>query len=347
MEEKNQVEELRRQIADINRELLELLNRRAALVMNMQQLKSQFGLPTFDPEREKAMYAALLAENHGPFSNDTIKALFKEIFKASLDLMYQTKKEGLIISKKEPDIKPVSCPRLIAGPCAIEDEQQMETVAAALSAQGVKYIRGGAFKPRTSPYSFQGLGFDGLKMMRTIADRHHLKIVSEIMTPRQLENAGPLIDIIQIGARNMYNYDLLKELGHCQKPILLKRGLSATIEEFMLAAEYIAQEGNNQIILCERGIRTFERATRNTLDISAVPLLKNQTSLPVMVDISHAAGRKDLLQPLAKAALAAGADGLMLEVHPWPAGALSDAQQQLDLTEFTAWCNAVFPEGLL
>ena len=341
------IDDLRREIGNINLELLHLLNKRANLVTKMQQLKNQFNLPTFDPEREAKMYQELLAANEGPFTDDTIKALFKEIFKASLDMMYQTKKDGLLISKKDQNRQPFQCPSLIAGPCAIESEQQMVTIAQAMSEKGIKYIRGGAFKPRTSPYSFQGLGLEGLKMMRRIADSFDLKIVSEIMTPRQLESAGPLIDIIQVGSRNMYNYDLLKELGHINKPIMLKRGLSATIEEFMLAAEYIAQEGNPQIILCERGIRTFERATRNTLDISAVPILKSQTNLPVMVDVSHAAGRKDLLTPLAKAALAAGADGLMLEVHPWPQGALSDAQQQLDLNEFQQWFNTVFNKDIL
>ena len=192
-------------------------------------------------------------------------------------------------------------------------------------------MRGGAYKPRTSPYDFQGLGFEGLKLLKTAADRQDLRVITEI----------PYVDIIQVGARNMQNFDLLKEVGKTDKPVLLKRGLSATIEEFIYAAEYIMASGNSQVILCERGIRTYERATRNTLDITAVPILKQETHLPVMVDVTHSTGRRDLLLPAAKAALAIGADGVMVEVHPNPAIALSDAQQQLDFDQFDQ-----FVEGL-
>ncbi|GAE93927.1 chorismate mutase I [Gracilibacillus boraciitolerans JCM 21714] len=199
---------------------------------------------------------------------------------------------------------------LIAGPCSIESKDQLQTVAFALKQAGVRVLRGGAFKPRTSPYDFQGLGGEeGLKIMNDVAEEMDMVTISEIMSPSQIEIASPYIDIFQIGARNMQNFDLLKAIGQTKKPVLLKRGPSATLKEFMLAAEYLLDQGNEQVMLIERGIRTFETATRNTLDISAVPILKQETHLPVLVDVSHSTGRKDILLPCAKAALAAGADG--------------------------------------
>lgn len=195
-------------------------------------------------------------------------------------------------------------------------------------------MRGGAYKPRTSPYDFQGLGVEGLKILKRVADEFDLAVISEIVTPADIETALDYIDVIQIGARNMQNFELLKAAGQVNKPVLLKRGLAATIEEFIHAAEYIMSQGNGQIILCERGIRTYEKATRNTLDISAVPILKKETHLPVFVDVTHSTGRRDLLLPCAKAALAIGADGVMAEVHPDPAVALSDSAQQMDINQF-------------
>jgi 3-deoxy-7-phosphoheptulonate synthase/chorismate mutase len=195
-------------------------------------------------------------------------------------------------------------------------------------------MRGGAFKPRTSPYDFQGLGVEGLKILREVGNELGMSIISEIVSPNDVELALDYVDVIQVGARNMQNFDLLKTVGKVNKPILLKRGLSATIEEFIHAAEYIISQGNNQIILCERGIRTYEKATRNTLDISAVPILKKETHLPVVVDVTHSTGRRDLLLPTAKAAMAIGADAIMAEVHPDPAVALSDAAQQMDIPQF-------------
>ncbi len=341
---------LRQELSNINLELLSLLNKRAALVQKVQKLKTLKGLPTFVPRREEEMYAAILAENHGPFSDNAIKALFKHIFRASLDLMDKTREEALIVSQKRSTSPLLAAmlaqkPAIIAGPCAIESAEQVAAAADFLAPRGIKFIRGGAFKPRSSPYSFQGLGLAGLKIMREVADNYGLKVVSELTDPRQIAAAAPLIDVIQVGSRNMYNYDLLKELGKLDKPIILKRGFAATIEEWIYAAEYVAKEGNNAIILCERGIRTFERSTRNTLDISAVPLIKEQTGLPIFVDLSHAAGRKDLLIPLGKAAIAVGADGLMVEVHPAPREALSDAEQQLSLAEFAEWQKAVLNLG--
>ncbi|SES16246.1 3-deoxy-D-arabinoheptulosonate-7-phosphate synthase [Gracilibacillus ureilyticus] len=235
---------------------------------------------------------------------------------------------------------------LIAGPCSIESKEQLETVAAALKKAGVTILRGGAFKPRTSPYNFQGLGEDGLKMMKEVADKTGMVTISEVMTPGQIETAARYIDIFQIGARNMQNFDLLRAVGQTQKPVLLKRGLSATIEEFKFAAEYILDRGNDQVMLMERGIRTFEKATRNTLDISAVPILKQETHLPVLVDVTHSTGRKDIMLPCAKAGLAAGADGVMIEMHPNPSKALSDSKQQLNMEEFQAFWKGLCDSGL-
>lgn len=207
-------------------------------------------------------------------------------------------------------------------------------------------LRGGAFKPRTSPYDFQGLGEEGLKILREVADELDLKVVSEIVTPSDIEKATEYVDVIQIGARNMQNFELLKAAGNVRTPVLLKRGMSATIEEFLFAAEYIVSRGNTQVMLCERGIRTYEKWTRNTLDISAVPILKNESHLPVFVDVTHATGRRDILLPCAKAALAAGADGVMIEVHPNPAVALSDARQQVDIPTFEEFVAELRSSGL-
>jgi 3-deoxy-7-phosphoheptulonate synthase / chorismate mutase len=238
-------------------------------------------------------------------------------------------------------------PQVVAGPCSVESEEQVFEVARALKEQGIELMRGGAFKPRTSPYDFQGLGEEGLKILRKAADQFGLKIVSEIVNPSDIEMAEQYVDVIQIGARNMQNFELLKAAGAVRTPVLLKRGLSATIEEFLFAAEYILSGGNDQVILCERGIRTYEKATRNTLDISAVPILKNESHLPVLVDITHSTGRRDILLPCARAALAAGADGIMLEVHPNPAVALSDAKQQIDIPTFDTFIKDLRASGLL
>ena len=198
----------------------------------------------------------------------------------------------------------------------------------------VKIIRGGAFKPRTNPYSFQGLGEEGLLYLSQEAKKINRLVVSEALSCEQVSQVGQYADILQVGSRNMYNYELLREIGKSKKPVILKRGFMATYREFIFAAEYIAKEGNPNIILCERGIRTFETETRNTLDISIIPILKKETSLPVIVDISHACGRKDILRPLAKASLACGANGIMVEIHPQPENALSDREQQINFNEF-------------
>jgi len=223
--------------------------------------------------------------------------------------------------------------QVIAGPCSVESEEQIIEVARSVKACGATLLRGGAFKPRTSPYAFMGLGADGLKLLLAAKKETGLPVVTEVMNQTQL----PLfdeIDVIQVGARNMQNFDLLREVGRCRKPVLLKRGLANTLEELLMSAEYIMSEGNSQVILCERGIRTFETYTRNTLDLSAVPLLKQKSHLPVIVDPSHAAGIQVLVAPLARAAIAVGADGLMIETHNDPARALCDGAQSLNLVQF-------------
>jgi 3-deoxy-7-phosphoheptulonate synthase len=224
---------------------------------------------------------------------------------------------------------------VMAGPCSAETEEQVEASAVAVKRAGAKILRGGAFKPRSSPYSFQGLGEEGLRMLRAAADRHNLKLVSEIMDISQLETIDKYADILQVGARNMQNFTLLRELGtRTRTPVLLKRGISATIEEWLLSAEYILAGGNMNVMLCERGIRTFESYTRNTLDISAIPVVQQLSHLPVLVDPSHGTGRRDKVAPMARAAVAAGADGLLIEVHSDPDHAMSDGAQSLFPAQF-------------
>ena len=218
---------------------------------------------------------------------------------------------------------------LMAGPCAVESEEQLFTVARAVKAAGATVLRGGAFKPRTSPYSFQGLKEDGLKLLAQARAETGLAVVTEVMDARHIELVARYTDILQIGSRNMQNFTLLEEVGRCQVPVLLKRGMSATIEEYLNAAEYVMSGGNMQVILCERGIRTFEPSTRNTLDLNAIPMLHRLTHLPVIVDPSHGTGHAWMIPPLACAAIAAGADGLLVEVHADPARALSDGQHSL------------------
>jgi 3-deoxy-7-phosphoheptulonate synthase len=222
----------------------------------------------------------------------------------------------------------------MAGPCSVESREQVGIVARAVAASGARVLRGGAFKPRTSPYAFQGHGEEALGWMREAADTCGLAVVSEVMDLRTIEMMTRYVDCLQVGARNMQNYDLLKELGKVRTPVLLKRGLSATIEEWLLSAEYILAGGNHQVVLCERGIRTFENATRNTLDISAIPVVKKRSHLPIVVDPSHGTGRRDKVTPMARAAVAAGADGILIEVHNNPDKALSDGAQSLYPEQF-------------
>ena len=223
---------------------------------------------------------------------------------------------------------------VMAGPCSAESEAQVEATASAVKRAGAKILRGGAFKPRSSPYSFQGLGEEGLKMLRAASDRHDLKLITEVMEASQIELIEKYADVLQVGARNMQNFSLLRDLGRATKPVLLKRGISATIEEWLLSAEYILAGGNKNVILCERGIRTFESYTRNTLDISAIPVVQQLSHLPIVVDPSHGTGRRDKVASMARAAVAAGADGLIIEVHCDPDHALSDGAQSMFPAQF-------------
>ena len=223
---------------------------------------------------------------------------------------------------------------VMAGPCSVESAEQIETVAARVASAGAKVLRGGAFKPRTSPYTFQGLGQKGLELMRRAADKHGMLVASEVMDHTQIAMMLEYVDVLQVGARNMQNYNLLKELGKVAKPVLLKRGIAATIEELLLSAEYIMSGGNYNVILCERGIRTFESYTRNTMDISAIPVVHKLSHLPIVVDPSHGTGLRDKVSPMARAGLAAGADGLLIEVHHDPEHALSDGAQSLYPDQF-------------
>ncbi|HDE4751750.1 TPA: bifunctional 3-deoxy-7-phosphoheptulonate synthase/chorismate mutase [Staphylococcus aureus] len=350
----NKLESYRSEIVSLNHQILDLLSKRGELAQKIGEEKLKQGTRIYDPQREKEMLNDLIDSNKGPFNDNTIKQLFKEIFKASTDLQKSENEKHLYVSRKlKPEDTIVTFDNVgiigdgnksfVFGPCSVESFEQVEAVAKNLHAKGEKFIRGGAFKPRTSPYDFQGLGVEGLKILKQIKDKYDLNVVSEIVNPNDFEVADEYLDVFQIGARNMQNFELLKEAGRTKKPILLKRGLSATIEEFVYAAEYIASQGNQNIILCERGIRTYEKATRNTLDISAVPILKQGTHLPVMVDVTHSTGRKDIMLPTAKAALAVGADGVMAEVHPDPSVALSDAGQQMDLDEFQAFYDELKP----
>jgi len=228
-----------------------------------------------------------------------------------------------------------------AGPCAVESAEQINEIAQGVARAGAKLLRGGAFKPRSSPYSFQGLGEKGLKLLREAADKNGLLVVSEVMDPSQIELMLPYVDVMQVGARNMQNYHLLRALGENSKPVLLKRGMSATIEELLLSAEYIMSGGNYNVILCERGIRTFDTYMRNTMDIAAIPVIKHLSHLPVMADPSHGTGRRDKVPPMARAAVAAGADGLLIEVHQDPERALSDGAQSIFPDQFARLMDEV------
>jgi len=223
---------------------------------------------------------------------------------------------------------------LMAGPCAVESEKQLDIIASSVARFGARILRGGAFKPRTSPYAFQGLGEEGLTYLRRSADRHGLKVITEVMDTTQVDLVARYADILQVGARNMQNFHMLKELGRIRKPVMLKRGLASTIQEWLLSAEYIMAGGNHQVMLCERGIRTFENYTRNTMDISAIPIIKKLSHLPIVADPSHGTGLRDKVIPMARAALAAGADGVMVEVHHEPERALSDGPQSIYPEQF-------------
>jgi 3-deoxy-7-phosphoheptulonate synthase/chorismate mutase len=327
-------------LEEVDRRLLELLAERSAIVGEMrlwERETGRFAQAPAEAEREKRLLAEIVASLQ-PAEAGAKKPLL---------VSRQHRREDTVVNFGGVSVGGGARPVVVAGPCSVESYEQTRAVAEALAAGGVSVMRGGAFKPRTSPYDFQGLGVEGLKILKEVATEFGLRTISEIVDPRHLELACDYIDVIQIGARNMHNFELLKEAGGVGIPILLKRGLAATVEEFLHAAEYIVAYGNPQVMLIERGIRTYEKATRNTLDISAVPLIKRESHLPILVDVTHSTGRKDILAPCAKAALAAGADGIMVEVHPDPAHALSDAAQQLNIGEFAEFLAEVKRSGLL
>ncbi|MCC6807453.1 MAG: bifunctional 3-deoxy-7-phosphoheptulonate synthase/chorismate mutase [Deltaproteobacteria bacterium] len=343
---------LRARIDALNADFVRLVSERATVAEAIAEAKRAHGLAMHDPEREHAMLCALLAANPGPLQNDVLAGLLTELFSACRSHMEDDGRRRLRVmraagaSDKHVDVRNARIgaePVLIAGPCSVESEGQIHTTAAFLRSRGVRWLRGGAYKPRTSPYDFQGLGAPALTWLGEAARAHEMVCISEIVDPRHLDRMCEHVDVLQVGARNMQNFELLKEVGKSKRPVLLKRGLHARIDELLHAAEYVAREGNEAIILCERGIRTFEPLTRNTLDLSAVALLRQMSHLPVLVDVSHAAGRRDILAPLGRAALAVGAQGLMVEVHPLPAAARSDAQQQLDFQQLDAFIDGLDP----
>lgn len=254
--------------------------------------------------------------------------------------------EKVLIKVRNLNIGGDNPPLIIAGPCSVESKNQIIETALALKEVGVDVLRGGAFKPRTSPYAFQGLGYKGLEYLKEAGEKADLPVVTELMGVQDIKAVLEHTDIVQIGSRNMHNYSLLKEMGEIDKPVLLKRGMSATINEWIMAAEYIAANGNKNIILCERGIRTFENMTRNTLDLSAVPIVKKKTGLPVIVDPSHGTGIRELIEPMSRAGIACGADGLMLEVHLNPEEALCDGEQSITIEQYKKiynWCKKYGP----
>jgi 3-deoxy-7-phosphoheptulonate synthase / chorismate mutase len=352
MASSNDIQQLRDQLNATNLQLLDLISERARLAAQLAQIESRSGSDLYDPEHEAEQLTQLQLANEGPFNNEIIKALFKEIFKATLAVNEQNARSNLFVMRQTADERTVIDMgdaghigagdfQVIAGPCAIESYMQYEEVAAALVEEGITIMRAMAFKPRTSPYDFQGMGENGLKMARQIANKYQLKLVSEVLDMSQIPMMSDYVDMFWVGARNMQNAFLLRAIGKTNKPVVLKRHFGANIREFLYAAEYIMSEGNREVILMERGIRTYETATRNTLDISAVPVLKLETHLPVIVDISHSAGRRDIANTLARVAKASGADGLMVEVHPNPPVAMSDAKQQLSIAQFKAMMRDV------
>lgn len=338
-----ELDKLRSQMTNVNEDIMHNLNKFFTISNKIGEVKDKLGLPHFGPTRESEMLIEIQLKNKGPMPQDLMKRIFKEIFKASVEEMGVGTRQKLKVNRlpgtkdliidvngvKIGDNRPV----LIAGPCSVENYDQIYQTAKRLKELGINLLRGGAFKPRTSPYSFQGLEVEALKMLRKVADEFDMAIITEVLDNRTVQLVEEYADILQVGTRNMFNYSLLKELGKSNKPVMIKRGFMATIDEFIQAAEYVYIGGNHQIILCERGIRTFETQTRNTLDISSIPILKKETPLPVIVDISHALGRKDIIKPIARASLSAGADGIMFESHYNPTVALSDSEQQLDLEE--------------
>ena len=342
--------EFRKGIDRLNQEILTLVQERAEIVRQIARYKREHGVAAYDPTREEAMLRDLMRGRQGPFLAADIRAVFTAIFRASLHLQ-QRERMGRRVPVVDPVVTPVRVgpvvvgadePVLFFGPCAIESADQIEQIAAlASSLEAPAVLRGGAYKPRTHPESFQGLREEGVRLLRAAGKKHSIPTVTEVLDVSALEFVAGEADMVQIGTRNMYNTELLKAVGRMGVPVLLKRGFMATLDEVAAAVDYVRAGGNDAVVLCERGIRTFDYRTRNTLDVAAVPLLRAEIGLPVIVDVSHAVGRTDLLLPCARAALAAGADGLMFEVHPQPEKALSDAIQQIDPESFLQLVEAL------
>jgi 3-deoxy-7-phosphoheptulonate synthase/chorismate mutase len=332
----DRLSELRRDIDRLNREILDLVQERAEVVLAIARYKREHGVAAYDPTREEAMLRDLMRDLRGPFQAADVRDVFTAIFRASLHLQ-QRDRAGRLVPVTDTAVSPVRVgnvrvgggpPVVFFGPCAVEGADQLERVAALgrhLKVQAV--LRGGTFKPRTRPESFQGLREEGVHLLQAAGAKHSLPTLTEILDPSALDLVAGRVDMIQVGARNMYDTELLRALGERRVPVLLKRGFMASLDEVAAAVDHIRSGGNDAIVVCERGIRTFDYRTRNTLDVAAVPLLRAELGLPVVVDVSQAVGRTDILLPCARAALAAGADGLMFEVHPDPERALSDAVQ--------------------
>ncbi|WDL89827.1 bifunctional 3-deoxy-7-phosphoheptulonate synthase/chorismate mutase (plasmid) [Priestia aryabhattai] len=326
----NNISILRAEIEKIDEKIFALIHKKGEIIKQIDELNQKLEVNHYSSTELQPP-----VENIKNIEfNQTIKKPNKFLFSRE----YQEKDTIIHINDKKIGN---GKPQFVMGPCAVESFEQVNIVAKEMAKRGLSLLRGGAFKPRTSPYDFQGLGLEGLKILARVASENNMAVITEIMSTEQIDEALEYVDVIQIGARNMQNFALLKAVGKTDKPVLLKRGLSATIEEFKFAAEYILSEGNKHVILCERGIRTYETSTRNTLDISAVPILKQETHLPILVDVTHSTGRKDLLIPAAKAALAIGADGIMAEVHPNPQVALSDSKQQMNISEFHTFMDSM------
>ena len=336
------LEELRDRVEALSLTILDTLSERARTTQAIAHEKQRRGMPARDPQREDFLLSRLLQRNDGPFDDATVRSIFRGVFDACVALAEGRRRRTLRVSTAGGPPVAVTVKghtigagtaAYVAGPCSVEDEEQMARVTAGLARLGVGFLRGGAFKPRTSPYAFQGLGERGLALLQAAAAEHGMATITEATSPQNVDLVARYCDIIQIGARNMASFDLLRAAGQTGRPVLLKRGFGATIDEWINAAEYVALSGSEQIILCERGIRTFSQDTRSTLDLSAVPLALGRSRLPVAVDVSHAAGRRDILAPLTAAAFASGAHAVMIEVHPDPDNALSDSEQQITMDQ--------------
>jgi len=340
-----QVEALRGEIDEVTRELVALVERRAELSQRVGALKSNADLPARDFMREERLLRQAVAQARGVLPARSIEAIVQQIIDEGMATRGVGSDRAPLLGRRvrgtsfqDSRVQDLGLglggSAFIAGPCAVESEAQIDEAASRLSRLGVGWLRGGGFKPRTSPHAFAGLGLSGVRALSAAAKRHGMRCVTEVLDPRDVADVAEHVDALQIGARNMQCFPLLREVAQAGLPVILKRGFGATLAEWLAAAEHIAAAGDAKIVLCERGIRTFEDSTRATLDLASVPQAQAATGLPVIVDVSHAAGRRALVAPLTRAAFAVGADAVMIEVHPDPDAARSDAAQQLDLDDF-------------